>query len=126
MRPLLTRPVPISRCAIGLITAFRRAANGQLSNPRSFATEGQGTGTPEDSANGYAQRRRHRHRAEGAAVDGQRPVRNDVHPAQPAHHHRELGAAPGLGAAASYEIDERTGALTAASASVANRQSDTC
>jgi 6-phosphogluconolactonase (cycloisomerase 2 family) len=37
-----------------------------------------------------------------------------------------FGAAPGQGAAASYAIDERTGALTPASPSVRNGQSDTC
>lgn len=30
------------------ITAYDRAAGGSLANPRSFATGGQGTGTPED------------------------------------------------------------------------------
>ncbi len=37
-----------------------------------------------------------------------------------------FGAAPGQGGAASYEIDERTGALTPASPTVRNTQSDTC
>jgi 6-phosphogluconolactonase len=37
-----------------------------------------------------------------------------------------FGAAPGQGAAASYAIDERTGALSPASPSVRNLQSDTC
>ena len=37
-----------------------------------------------------------------------------------------FGAAPGQGGLASYEIDERTGALTAASPTVRNGQSDTC
>ena len=37
-----------------------------------------------------------------------------------------FGAAPGQGAAASYEIDEQTGALAPASPSVRNMQSDTC
>ena len=37
-----------------------------------------------------------------------------------------FGAAPGQGGAASYEIDEQTGALTAASPTVRNGQSDTC
>jgi 6-phosphogluconolactonase (cycloisomerase 2 family) len=36
------------------------------------------------------------------------------------------GAAPGLGALASYAIDERTGTLKALSPSVRNFQSDTC
>ena len=34
------------------ITEFDRSGDGTLSNPRSFPTGGQGTGTPEDSANG--------------------------------------------------------------------------
>jgi 6-phosphogluconolactonase (cycloisomerase 2 family) len=34
------------------VTAFRRTAAGTLSDPRSFPTGGNGTGTPEDSANG--------------------------------------------------------------------------
>jgi 6-phosphogluconolactonase (cycloisomerase 2 family) len=37
-----------------------------------------------------------------------------------------FGAAPGQGAAASYAVDERTGALTPRSPSVRNMQSDTC
>jgi 6-phosphogluconolactonase (cycloisomerase 2 family) len=63
---------------------------------------------------------------DAAAVDGQRPVRLHVHAAQPAHHHRELRSGTGPGRRGSYEIDERTGALTPASPTVRNGQSDTC
>ena len=38
--------------AANTITSFRRSADGTLGSPRSFPTGGQGTGTPEDSANG--------------------------------------------------------------------------
>jgi hypothetical protein len=38
--------------AANTITAFDRSADGKLAPAGSFATGGQGTGTPEDSANG--------------------------------------------------------------------------
>ena len=38
--------------AANTITSFRRSADGTLGSPRSIPTGGQGTGTPEDSANG--------------------------------------------------------------------------
>jgi 6-phosphogluconolactonase (cycloisomerase 2 family) len=41
-----------NNAAANTITAFQRGADGTLAAPRSFPTGGQGTGTPEDSANG--------------------------------------------------------------------------